>query len=113
MRMHDTRNPGTPEMKGRTKMIELKASSYKGKRIFDRATFYVGHTLSDVYDTYSDEMQAAYERCYSEFLETENHRWFSICSRNSFTCSWVGRKDDEKILRYETKDNSYLVWLER
>lgn len=30
-----------------------------------------------------------------------------------FTCSWLAIKDGENIMRIETKDNSYLVWLDR
>lgn len=47
--------------------------------------------------------------------ETEEHGTFKICSHNSFgfVCSWTGMKDGENIMRVETKDSSYLVWLDR
>ena len=40
---------------------------------------------------------------------------FGIGNANTFgfTCSWLTVKDGEKIMRIETKDNSYLVWLDR
>ena len=96
-------------------MREFNASTSKGKEIIARATHYDGYTLRDVYDSYSAEKEKAYYECFREYVETENSQAFSICSHNSFgfTCSWVGTKDGENILRYETKDNSYLVWLDR
>lgn len=96
-------------------MREYNASSYKGKQIMERASHYDGYRLSDIYGKYSVDKEIAYDWCYTEYLETENHESFSICSHNiaGFTCSWVGTKDEEDILRYETKDNSYLIWLER
>ena len=95
-------------------MREINASTAKGKEIIARALRYDGYFLSDVYDSYSAEKAKAYNRCYWEFLETENHAYFAICSHDSFgfTCSWWGTKDGERFIRYETKDNSYLVWLD-
>ena len=96
-------------------MKELKASSFKGKQIMERGSVYDAYTLSQVYDNYSHAKENAYNWCFNEYLETENHEGFSICSHNTFgfTCSWFGTKDGENIMRYETKDNSYLVWLDR
>lgn len=96
-------------------MKELNASTYKGKQIIERAVVYEGDKLSDVYDRWSLNKENAYNRCFNEYLETENGEDFSICSHNTFAfaCSWFGTKDGERIIRYETKDNSYLVWLER
>lgn len=96
-------------------MKEYNVSSYKGKQIKKQALRYEGYCLSHIYTKFSANKKIAYDWCYNEYIETENHAAFSICSHNSFgfTCSWVGTKDGEDILRYETKDNSYLVWLER
>ncbi len=96
-------------------MRELKASTAKGKEIIARASRYEGCGLSDVYKNWSMHKEIAYIKCFNEYFETENSEAFSICSHNSFgfTCSWLGTKDGENILRYETKDNSYLVWLDR
>ena len=96
-------------------MIELNASSYKGKQIIEKASNIDGYNLRDVYTTWSAEKERAYNWCYDQYLQTENSEAFSICSHNifGFACSWVGTKDGENILRYETKDNSYLVWLDR
>ena len=29
------------------------------------------------------------------------------------TCTWYGKIDGERILRYETKDNTYIVYLDK
>ena len=96
-------------------MKEIKASTAKGKEIIERGSQREGCTLSDVYVKWSVDKQKAYDWCRNEYLKTENSMLFAICSHNTFgfTCSWIGTKYGEKIMRYETKDNSYLVWLER
>ena len=96
-------------------MKELKFSSYEGRQIYARAVKNEGNTLFHIYNKFSANKLKAYHRCYREFLETENHGDFAICSHNTFgfACSWAGTKDGENIIRYETKDNSYLVWLDR
>ena len=96
-------------------MMKLNASSYKGKQIMNKASNIDGYNLRDVYTTCSIAKQHAFDWCYNQYLKTENHTGFSICSHNSqaFTCSWFGEIDGERILRYETKDNSYIVYLER
>lgn len=96
-------------------MTELKASTKRGQDIISRGSHYIGERLGQVYDSWSYAKQSAYDRCFHEYAETENSSSFSICSKNTFgfTCSWLGTKDGENILRYETKDNSYLVWLDR
>lgn len=96
-------------------MRELKASTKAGKEIITRGAFHQGVYLEDVYGSYSKEKERAYDWCVHEHLKTENSYGFHICSHNTFgfTCSWFGVKDGENIMRYETKDNSYLVWLDR
>ena len=96
-------------------MRELKYSTKAGKAIVERGSNWDGNTLGQVYGNWSDTKQRAFDWCYNEYLATENHDAFSICSHNTFgfTCSWLGTKDGEDIMRFETKDNSYLVWLER
>lgn len=96
-------------------MKELKYSTKAGKTIVARGSRWDGNTLGQVYDNWSDAKQRAFDWCYNEYLDTEDRDSFSICSHNTFgfTCSWLGKKDGEDIMRYDTKDNSYLVWLER
>ena len=96
-------------------MKEYKLSSAIGNKLYERGSHYDGYYLSQVYDRPSIAKQQAFERCYDEYVNTENSESFSICSHNTFgfTCSWLGTKDGENIMRYETKDNSYLIWLDR
>ena len=96
-------------------MIELKASTKKGQEIIARGSIHKGTILSEVYDNWSSRKENAFDWCRAQYIETENSTGFSICSHNTFmfTCSWVGTKDDENIMRYETPSNSYLVWLDR
>lgn len=96
-------------------MKELKASTKAGKNIIERASYFDGRRLEDVYTSYSVEKARAYEWCFNEYMNTEDSRGFQICSHNTFgfTCAWYGTRDGEPILRYETKDNTYIVWLDR
>lgn len=96
-------------------MKELKASTKAGQAILKRGIQYEGGHLKDVYRRYSKEKERAFDWCIHEYIKTGYSWGFGICSHNifGFTCSWFGIKDDEAIMRYETKDNSYLVWLER
>ena len=96
-------------------MRELKASTKAGQNIIAKASVYDARWLHQIYDTYSAAKERAYNWYYEQFLQTENSEAFSICSHNTFgfTCSWLGTKDGENILRYETKDNSYIVYLDK
>ena len=96
-------------------MRYYNASTKKGQDLIKRASNYEGTYLWQVYGHYSHEKAVAYETCYDMFLQTENHNAFSICSHNTFgfSCSWVGTLNGENILRYETKDTSYTVFLDR
>ena len=72
-------------------------------------------SLHNLYDSWSTAKEEAYNQCWEMYLETENHEAFGVGNANTFgfTASWLGTKNGEDILRIETKDNSYLVWLER
>lgn len=96
-------------------MKELKLSTKAGQRIYEMGCRYDALYLAQIYDRYSQEKQNAYDRCYEEYLKTENYEAFSICSHNTFgfTCSWLGTLDGENIMRFETSKNSYLIWLDR
>ena len=96
-------------------MMKLNASSYKGKQVMNRASNIDGYTLSDIYNDWSIAKEHAYDWCIEQYHKTVNHFGFSICSHNSqaFTCSWFGEIDGERILRYQTKDNTYIVYLDK
>lgn len=72
-------------------------------------------SLHNLYDSWSTAKEAAYNRCWQMYMETENREAFGVGNANTygFTASWLGTKNDEDIMRVETKDNSYLVWLNR
>lgn len=96
-------------------MREYKASTKQGQKIIARAEVYEGTFLRDVYSSYSAEKEKSWNRCYEMFMYTEEHEQFHICSHNTFQYSvaWYGVKDNERILRVETANNSFLVWLDR
>lgn len=96
-------------------MIELNYSTAKGRKIYEQGCHYDGAFLSQVYAKPSQAKIDAYNRCYSEYANTEDSTAFSICSHNTFqfSCSWLGKLNGEEIMRYETANNSYLIWLER
>lgn len=96
-------------------MKEYKASKKNGQAIIARAARFDGSKLGDVYSSYSAEKGRAFTWCYNQFLHTENAHNFHICSHNTFgfTVAWSGTENGEEILRMETKDNSYIVYMER
>ena len=53
--------------------------------------------------------------CMSMYLDGVASNGFHICSHNSFQFSvaWWERREGETVLRVETANNSYCVWLER
>lgn len=48
-------------------------------------------------------------------MATENNEAFGVGNANTFgfTASWLGTMNGEDIMRVETRDNSYLIWLNR
>ena len=96
-------------------MREFKASTKRGQNLIKRASYIDGYYLSDIYVSHSREKHNSWFLCHELYMKTENHEDFHICSHNSFQycVAWYGTKNGEKILRVETANNSYLVWLER
>lgn len=96
-------------------MREFNLSTKQGRNIYERGCHYEGFSLSQVYGSASAEKERAWDWCYEQFLATDNHIAFSICSHNTsqFSVSWLGTKDGENIMRVETAKNSFLVWLDR
>lgn len=80
-------------------MREYKASTKRGQALISMGERCCWGSLHNLYDSWSDAKQQA----------------FGVGNANSFgfTCSWLAIKDGENIMRIETKDNSYLVWLDR
>lgn len=61
------------------------------------------------------QKQKAFDWCLEQYANDNQSTAFGVGNANSygFTCSWLAIKDCENIMRIETKDNSYLVWLDR
>jgi hypothetical protein len=93
----------------------LKASTKAGQNILRKAEQYEGFFLSNVYTDYSQKKENAFKWCEHEYLTSDNHSNFHICSHNSFgfTVAWHCNINDEMCLRFETKDNTYIVYLDR
>lgn len=96
-------------------MSEYKLSTSRGRQIYDMGNRCCWANLCNLYDKWSDAKEEAFNRCWDMYINDENSSDFGIGNANSFgfTASWLAEKDGEKILRVETKDNSYLVWLDR
>ena len=96
-------------------MKEYKLSSARGKALYNMGNTCCWSSLHNLYDSWSTAKEAAYNRCWQMYMETENREAFGVGNANTygFTASWVGTKNGEDIMRVETKDNSYLVWLDR
>ena len=96
-------------------MKEYKMSSSKGNELYNKVRNNEGWNLSQIYGSYSAEKARAFDRCEKMFLESENSYNFRIISHNTFQFSvaWNDYIGDEEILRIETANNSYLVWLDR
>lgn len=96
-------------------MIILKGSTKKGQDIVAKGTKWIGNDLHQVYDSWSDAKQRAFEWCYEKYLATPEHSAWGICSKNTnmFTVSWVGLFDGENAMFYETNKHSYVVLLDK
>ena len=88
-------------------MIVVKESTALGKKLIERGSQYDGTELYQIYDKWSDAKQKAFDWCYNQYLESEEHEAFSIISHNNFgfSVSWLCKDG----LRIETPKNSYLV----
>lgn len=96
-------------------MREYKLSSSRGKKVYDMGITCCWGSLYNLYDRWSQAKQTAFDSCCEQYAETENSSSFGVGNANTFgfTASWLGTKDGEDIMRVETKDTSYLVWLNR
>ena len=96
-------------------MKQLKASTQRGKDILRRAKSNEGYFLSDIYSTYSNEKLNSWKWCEHQYLTSDRGKNFRICSHNTFgyTVAWECYYNEERALRMETKDNTYIVYLDR
>lgn len=93
----------------------IKGSTKAGQTLIDRARYYDGFYITDVYDRPSINKENAWQWCYNKFQETEDGSYFRICSHNTFNFSvaWNGKHNGERALFLETRDNSYIVLLDK
>ena len=96
-------------------MKYINGSTKKGQALIENAERFTGSTLSDIYKSWSGAKEQAYNWCIEQYTNTENANYFRVRNVNTFgfVASWFGTIDNEPILRYETKDNTYIVWLNR
>ena len=96
-------------------MREFKASTKRGQQLYDMGIRCYYTSLHQLYDTWSQAKQQAYDWCYEQYLQCENHDAFGVGNANTFgfTASWTCTINGENAMRIETKDNSYIVWLDR
>ena len=96
-------------------MREFKASTKRGQQLIDTGSRCINHQLRDIYNNWSQAKQNAFNYCFDEYLKSDNHTSFGVGNANSFgfTASWLCTINGENAMRIETKDNSYIVWLDR
>ena len=96
-------------------MKEFKASTKAGQRIIAMGENCIYCNLDRIYTRWSLAKQHAFDWCLEQFNKTENATALGVGLANSFgfTASWLGTIEGENIMRVETKDNSYIVWLDR
>lgn len=96
-------------------MIEVKASTKRGQALLERGQNCYYKSLHNIYDRWSQAKEEAYNRCFDMYMNSENRAGFGVGNANTFgfSCSWLCTIDGEDVMRLETKDNSYCIWLER
>ena len=95
-------------------MRTLKASTSQGKRVINMAIRCNSTTLEELYKTYSNKKQKAYNDCYKSFIREDGYV-FRVGNANTFgfTACWLVKGEHFDELRVETKDNSYRVILDK
>ena len=96
-------------------MKEFNGSTKMGQKLVKMGSTCCRMFLSDIYGHWSSAKEKAYNWCYDQYLKDNKSFAFGIgnASNFGFTASWIFEKDGEEVMRIETKDNSYLVWLDR
>ena len=88
-------------------MLKINGNTKKGKSMLESACYYdEGYYLSEVYSSYSQAKQNAWEYCLN-LCNKENGHNFHIISHNTFgfSVAWYVSEG----VRIETPKNSYLV----
>lgn len=92
-----------------------KASTKRGQQIIKMGESCIYNCLEHLYKNYSLVKERAFDWCKEQYFKTENATGFGVGNANSFgfTASWFGTLNGENIMRVETKDNTYIVYLDR
>lgn len=95
-------------------MVLLKGSTNKGQKVVAMYKRLTGYTLSDLYKSWSKAKDVAYDECRTMCIN-EGGFGFRVGSANStqFTAGWIvcDKYDVIEVVRVETKDNSYKVYV--
>lgn len=96
-------------------MREFKGSTKRGQQLLVIGSTCYYTSLADLYNSWSSAKEQAFKWCLEQYNNDDNSTAFGIGNANTFgfTASWLLTKDGEDCMRIETKDNSYLVWLNR
>lgn len=96
-------------------MRQVKGSTKFGQQLIKKGTNWEGDFLQQIYNSWSGKKQVAYDWCREEYYNTPDHDAWGICSHNTwgFSVSWVGTHNGESIMRLETPNNSYMIFLDR
>ena len=96
-------------------MREFKASTKKGQDLIKMGSSCCWGSLYNLYDHWSSAKEQAFNWCYDQYLKDYHSSDFGIGNANTFgfTASWLFEEDGENAMRIETKNNSYIVWLDR
>ena len=96
-------------------MKELKLSTKTGMRVYTMGVHCPWSGLNNLYKSWSQSKQIVYDVCWTEYIQDSNASDFGVGNANTFgfTCSWLSQKDGEDVMIVKTKNNDYLVWLER
>lgn len=98
-----------------SKMKEYNLSTSRGKQLYNIGITCCWSSLNNLYNKWSEAKQQAFNRCWAQYCKGENSTAFGVGNSNKFgfTASWLETINNEEVMRIETKDNSYLVWLNR
>ena len=96
-----------PRYNNGRKVVVLSAHTKRGQYIIVDASRCEGVTLRDVYGSWSDTKQEAYNEAFEMYRNTPNSTAFRICGHNHnvFTVSWVA----DNIVYYLTHVTEYIV----
>ena len=93
----------------------IKGSTKRGQGLIATFNRYEGYHITEVYDRPSIAKINAWNWCFEKFAKTEDRKDFHVCSFNTFnfTVGWLGKWGGENAIYLETRDNSYIVLLDK